>query len=99
MKFIAIEVFKYINNLYPAFMQTVFIVKEIEKDMRDPSILILPRFRIIVYGKKTFSCHGGAPFGTYCPQLAKNVQIYVQSLNSMLKKCRGPKCSYSLCSL
>ena len=42
MKFIAIEVFKRIYNLNPAFMQTMFVVKEIEKDMRDPSILILP---------------------------------------------------------
>ena len=42
MKCIAVEVFKCIYNLNPAFMQTMFVVKEIEKDMRDPSILILP---------------------------------------------------------
>ena len=97
MKCIAVEVFKCIYNLNPAFMQTLFVVKEIEKDMRDPSILILPRFRKIMYGKKTFSYYG-AHLWNLLPTAYKECTD-ILSFKNALKKWEGPKCSCSLCSL
>ena len=52
MKFIAIEVFKCVHNLNPGFMNEMFIIKEFDRNMRDPCILIVPRFKTIMYEKK-----------------------------------------------
>ena len=58
LKAIAIEVFKCIHKLNPASLNEVFTVKESNRNLRDPSILFVPRFNRIQWGKKTFSYYG-----------------------------------------
>ena len=97
MKCIAVEVFKCIYNLNPAFMNKMFVVKELDTDMRDPCILIVPRFKKIMYGRKTFS-YFGAHLWNLLPSTYKE-STDINNFKNMLRKWEGPKCCCSLCCL
>ncbi len=49
---ISTEVFKSLNNLNPSFMKEMFNVKETSYNLRDSSLMYLPSFNKIMYGKK-----------------------------------------------
>jgi hypothetical protein len=71
LKSIAIEVFKCVYNINPTFMNDMFVVKDMPRDLRDPSILVIPRFSKVMYGRKTFSYYGAHLWHLY---------IYISSL-------------------
>ena len=58
LKCIAIEAFKCVHNLNPEFINDIFVVKDMPRELRDPCILVIPRFDKIMYGKRTFSYYG-----------------------------------------
>ncbi len=52
LRIISTEVFKSLNNLNPSFMKEMFNVKETSYNLRDSSLMYLPSFNTIMYGKK-----------------------------------------------
>ena len=97
LKCIVIEVFKCIYNMNPAFMNDMFVVKDIPNQLRDPSILVIPRFNKVVYGKKTFSYYG-AHLWNLLPNDFKHVIDFVDFKN-LLYKWEGPRCQCNICVL
>ncbi len=53
LRIILTEVFKSLNNLNPSFMKEMFNVKETCYNLRGSSLMYLPSFNKIMYGKKT----------------------------------------------
>ncbi len=53
LRIISTEVFKSLNNLNPIFMKQMFNVKETYYNLRDLSLMYLPSFNKIMYGKNT----------------------------------------------
>ncbi len=53
LRIISTEVFKSLNNLNPSFMKEMFNVKETCYNLRDSSLMYLPSFNKILFGKKT----------------------------------------------
>lgn len=97
MKFIATEVFKCIYNLNPEFMNEMFIVKESSINLRDPCILIVPKFNKVMYGKKTFSYYGAHLWNLLpaCYKESMNLNIF----KNMISRWEGPKCTCNICCL
>ena len=58
LKYIAIEIFKCLNNLNLSFMSKMFNVKENKYDMRKSRLLELPVFKTVSYGKRSFLYNG-----------------------------------------
>ena len=81
----------------PAFMNDMFVVKDIPNQLRDPSILVIPRFNKVVYGKKTFSYYG-AHLWNLLPNDFKHVIDFVDFKN-LLYKWEGPRCQCNICVL
>ncbi len=52
LRIISIEVFKSLNNLNPSFIKEMFSVKETCYNLRDSSLIYMPSFNKIMYGKK-----------------------------------------------
>ncbi len=52
LRIISTEVFDSLNNLNPSFMKEMLKVKETCYNLRDSSIMYLPSFNKIMYGKK-----------------------------------------------
>ncbi len=52
LSIISTEVFKSLINLNPIFMKEMFNVKETSYNLRDLSLMYLPSFNKIMYGKK-----------------------------------------------
>jgi hypothetical protein len=97
MKCIVIEVFKCLYDLNPEFMNDMFIVKETKFNLRDPSILIVPRFKTIMYGKKTFQYYGAHLWNRLPPNYKECLTI--NEFKNMLQQWDGPKCNCSICCL
>ncbi len=51
LRIISTEVFKSLNSLNPSFMKEMFNVKETTYNLRDSSLMYLPSFNKIIYGK------------------------------------------------
>jgi hypothetical protein len=96
MKIIALEVFKSLNDLNPKFMNEMFNRKEMPYDLRDPDILVPPKFKKITYGKNTFRYHG-AHIWNLLPSVVKSCTT-IDNFKLMLKAWDGPKCQCSMCS-
>ena len=58
LRYLAIEVFKCINEINPAYVNAMFIRKECPYALRDSSILIRPKVNLTQYGLKSFRRHG-----------------------------------------
>ena len=97
LKCIAIEVFKCVYNLNPTYMNDMFVVKDMPKVLRDPSILVIPRFNKVMYGRKTFSYYG-AHLWNLLPNDFKSV-VDFNCFKSLLSKWEGPKCQCNVCML
>ena len=96
MKVIALEVFKSLNNLNPNFMNEMFNRKDLAYDLRDPDILVPPKFKKITYGKNTFRYHG-AHMWNLLPSEVKSCTT-IDNFKLMLEAWDGPKCQCSMCS-
>jgi hypothetical protein len=97
LKSIAIEVFKCVYNINPTFMNDMFVVKDMPRDLRDPSILVIPRFSKVMYGRKTFSYYG-AHLWNLLPNDFKHVLDF-NSFKNLLSKWEGPQCQCNVCVL
>ena len=97
IKLITLEVFKCLYNLNTEFMSELFIVKQTGINLRDPCILILPKFNSIMYGKKTFTYYG-AHLWNLLPTHYKDC-FDLNEFKRMLSNWEGPKCNCNICNL
>ncbi len=58
LRIISTEVFKSLNNLNSSFMKEMSNVKETCYNLRNSSLMYLPSFNKIMYGKNTFKYYG-----------------------------------------
>ena len=70
LRFLAIEVYKCINGLYPKYLNDLFIVKKCKYDLRDDSVIDRNKVQTTNYGLKSFKDYG-AKFGMCCPIVVK----------------------------
>jgi hypothetical protein len=97
LRSIALDVFKCVNSLNPTFLNQLFTMKESERNLRDPSILYVPRFNKIQYGKKSFSYYG-AHLWNLLPNETK-MCCDLNTFKTMLRSWEGPACSCSICTM
>ena len=95
IKHIAIEVFKCVHRLNPCSLNNMFVIKETNRYLRDPSILIVPRYNTIQYGKKTFSYYGSHLWNALPNHLKINMDFTM--FKSLLKAWEGPTCCCKIC--
>ena len=58
LRFMAIEMYKCVNHLNPAFLNDMFTLKPSKYNLRDGNIVNQPTFNTITYGYKSFSYYG-----------------------------------------
>ena len=75
----------------------MFKKKETMYDMRDESILELPTFNKITYGRNTFAYYGSHLWNMLDNDI-KNGVIDIQTFKSLLETWNGPNCNCTLCS-
>ena len=95
IRLMALEVFKSIHNLNPAFMNTLFECKTLMHDLRDTHKLVIPSFKTIRYGKNTFYYHG-AHIWNLLPATFKQC-VDIKCFKNMLNSWDGPSCQCSAC--
>lgn len=97
LRSIAIEVFKCVHNLNTTVLNDLFTVKETERTLRDPSILLVPRFNKIQYGKKTFSYYGSHLWNLLPNDIKRSVSI--SEFKHLIFTWEGPACSCNICMM
>ena len=94
MRLIALEIFKSINNLNPAFMKDLFEFKMLTHDFRDQHKLVMPSFNTLRYGRNTFTYYGAHLYNS----LPAHIKVTEYStFKNMLNSWEGPRCHCSLC--
>ena len=58
LRFLAIELFKRVNGLNPAYLNELFTPNEVEYNLRDPYLLVQPKFNTYKFGFKSFRYYG-----------------------------------------
>ncbi len=62
----AVEVYKCLNGVNPAFMCNHFTKRDSEYNFRDQNPVLLPNFNSVTYGRKCFRYYMERMFGTMC---------------------------------
>ena len=94
LKYMAIEIFKCLNNLNPSFMSKMFNVKENKYDMRKSRLLELPVFKTVSYGKRSF-LYNGCHLWNQLPDDIRNITS-LSHFKNVLKQWAGPKCNCNM---
>ena len=97
LRYIAIEVFKCINEINPAYLNAMFIRKDCPYALRDGSILMRPKVNLTHYGLKSFRSYG-AKIWNHLPVSYKD-RTSLNEFQKMIKSWDGPKCKGSVCAL
>ena len=85
------------HDLNPAFMSDSFVLRNVPYDMRDKSILHMPNFNTVRYGKKSFRYYG-SHIWNHLPaeyKAAKSKRMF----KNLLKLWAGPNCQCNLCNV
>ena len=97
LRYLAIEVFKCINEINPAYLNEMFIRKECPYALRDSSILMRPNVNLTQYGLKSFRSYG-AKIWSHLP-VSYKARISLSEFKTLIKSWDGPKCKCSVCAL
>ena len=95
--YLAIEVFKCINEINPAYLNAMFTRKECPYALRDSSILMRPKVNMTQYGLKSFRSYG-AKIWNHLP-VSYKARISLSEFKTLIKSWDGPKCKCSVCAL
>ena len=98
LRYLAIEVFKSIDEINPAYIKAMFIRKECPYALRDSSILMRPNVNLTQYGLKSFRRSYGAKNWNYLP-VSYKARISLNEFKTLIKSWDGPKCKCSVCAL
>ena len=94
LRTLALETFKTLNDLNPAFMKNLFAKREVSK--RRKNNLKIPNRNTVKYVDKSIRSLG-PPIWNGLPEKFKNETSY-DKFKKYLNTCYGPKCTCSLCS-
>ena len=97
LRYLAIEVFKCINEIRSAYLSAMFTCKQCPYALRDSSILIRPKVNLTQYGIKSFKRYG-AKIWNILPTSYKT-GISLNEFKTMIKSWVGPKCKCSVCDI
>ena len=97
LRYLAIEVFKCINEINPAYLNAMFTRKECPYALRDSSILMRPKVNLTQYGLKSFRSYG-AKIWNHLP-VSYKARISLSEFKTLIKSWDGPKCKCSVCAL
>lgn len=95
LRAIAVEVYKSINNLSPAYVNNLFETKYTKYDMRDSVILKQPHYNTKRYGFKSLRYFGSKLWNNLPPHLKENITL--QEFKTLIKLWSGKSCSCELC--
>ena len=93
-RYLAIEMFKCIKGINPAYLNAMFTRKECPYALRDSSILVRPKVKLTQYGLKSFKSYG-AKIWNILPTSYK-ADISLDEFKSLIKSWDGPKCKLCL---
>ena len=97
LRYLAIEVFKCVNEISPAYLNDMFTRKQCLYALRDNSILVRPKVNLTQYGLKSFKSYG-AKIWNILPRSFK-ADISLNEFKTMIKSWDGPKCKCSVCDI
>ena len=97
LRYLAIEVFKCINEINPAYLNAMFIRKECPYALRDSSILMRPKVNLTQYGLKSFRSYGAKSWNHLL--VSYKARISINEFKKLIKSWDGPKCKCSVCAL
>ena len=97
LRYLAIEMFKCIKGINPAYLNAMFTRKESPYALRDSSILVRPKVKLTQYGLKSFKSYG-AKIWNILPTSYK-ADISLDEFETLIKSWDGPKCKCSVCDL
>ena len=97
LRYLAIEVFKCINEINTAYLNAMFIRKEWPYALRDSSILMRPKVNLTQYGLKSFRSYG-AKIWNHLP-VSYKARISLSEFKTLIKSWDGPKCKCSVGAL
>ena len=98
LRYLAIEVFKSIDEINPAYIKAMFIRKECPYALRDSSILRRPNVNLTQYGLKSFRRSYGAKIWNHLP-VSYKARISLNEFKTLIKSWDGPKCKCCVCAL
>ena len=96
-KCLAVQVYKSVNNLSPAYLNSLFVIKECDYNLRNSISLNQPVVNTVTYGLMSLRYHG--------PKIWNSLSNEIKSAKSLRefkfisKQVAGNKCSCSFCSL
>ena len=97
LRYLAIEMFKCIKGINPAYLNAMFTRKECPYALRDSSILVRPKVNLTQYGLKSFKSYG-TTIWNILPTSYK-ADISLDEFKTLIKSWDGPKCKCSVCDL
>ena len=97
LRYLAIEIFKRINETNPAYLNAIFIRIECPYALRDSSILMKPKVNLTQYGLKSFRSYG-AKIWNHLP-VSYKARISLNEFKTLIKSWDGTKCICSVCAL
>ena len=95
LRFLAIEIFKTLNDMSPIYMKDVFIRKEVTYGLRDVNLLVQPKFKTITYGHNTIKYQGSKLWNNLPHDLKKMDSL--SSFKCEIQKWSGPDCHCGYC--
>ena len=94
---LAIEVYKCVTKINPAYLNEMFSVKKCPYDLRDDFIVERPRVNYVNFGLKSFESYD-AKIWNALPKSYKSV-FSIHDFETIIKSWDGPKCRCVICNL
>ncbi len=94
LRILAMEIFKTVNGLNPAYMNSLFLMKESSHDLRQ-NLLVQPKCNSVTYGLRSIR-YQGSKIWNCLPECMKNVES-VSSFKRVIQKWNGPECHCGYC--
>ena len=95
LKYIAIEVYKCVNNINVPSMNDMFEVKPNVFGLRRQKNVVQPKFKTISYGKCSFK-YIGSHIWNLLPDYFQDA-VNIKSFKMLMKSWSGPSCSCTIC--
>ena len=89
LKSVAIMMYKVKTGTAPEYIKELFISQESPYDMRDNDRYVLPKFRTITYGKKSFRYFGAWLWGNIPTQVksCSSLNTFKSEISKCLLQC------------
>ena len=84
LRFLAIEMYKCVNNTNPRYLNQLFTQKHTNYDLRDSNLLLQSSFNTYKYGYRSFTYYGTKLWNMLPPELksSKNLNIFKHNIEA-----------------